>query len=234
MMTYVCNAGVEMDDDLPMKVIETQNPNLFFFQSDLYPGKTMNVKFDKSEESQSKPQPQNPLYFIALIKNMNKEGYTFNELCVKQKASMGEHKYCARSLRTLMDFVISRLGKNVEPLSSAFIGKEEEYSVEGVQNLGVKTVMCHRLNFIKTTLYCHDLNKITNAFKVSLVAADGTKTQALAVCHGNTSEMNRHYLHKILKANDPGTTPVCHFLGNKSILWVPNTVLDIAARPLVM
>ena len=54
-----------------------------------------------------------------------------------------------------------------------------------------------------------------------------TKTQALAVCHADTSGMNHEMLQQIMKA-DPGSKPVCHFLGNKAILWVPNLGLDNA------
>jgi hypothetical protein len=87
-------------------------------------------------------------------------------------------------------------------------------------------VMCHRLNFQKVVFYCHEIHG-TTAFMVPLVANDGTKTQALAVCHADTSGMNQHMLHQIMKA-DPGSKPVCHFLGNKAILWVPNLGLDNA------
>lgn len=205
-----------------MEVDDTQYPRTFFYEHDLYPGKTMKVQFSKRPFA----QPYGVYAYMREIKDTNKEGYTFNEVCVQKAAAKGENKYCAKSLGTLMGFAISKLGKNIQALSSSFINKEEQYTVESVQNLGDKAVMCHRLNFQKVVFYCHEIND-TTAFMVPLVATDGTKTQALAVCHKDTSGMNHEMLHQIFKA-DPGNKPVCHFLGNKAILWVPNLALDNA------
>lgn len=114
--------GVEMDD-LPMETIDdTFNPKTFFFEQDLNIGKTMNVQFSK----QPFAQPYAILYSLSEIKDMDKEGYTSDELCAKNKAHKGEHKYCAKSLRTLMCFAISQLGKNIQALSSSFISKHEQ------------------------------------------------------------------------------------------------------------
>ncbi|WJX73449.1 hypothetical protein P8452_57230 [Trifolium repens] len=160
------------------------------------------------------------------IKDIEKEGYTFNEVCVQKEAAKGEQKFCAKSLGTLIGFAISKLGKNIQALSSSFIDKHVQYTIESVQNLGDKAVMCHRLNFRKVVYYCHEVHG-TTAFMVPLVDSDGTKTQALAVCHGDTSGMNHEMLQQIMKV-DPGTKPVCYFIGNKAILWVPNLVVDNA------
>ncbi|WVZ07254.1 hypothetical protein V8G54_020600 [Vigna mungo] len=146
--------------------------------------------------------------------------------CINRESIEGEHKFCAKSLGTLIGFAISKLGKNIQVLSSSFVNKQEQYSVEGVQNLGDKAVMCHGLNFQTVVFYCHEVCG-TSAFMVSLVAADGTQTQALAICHSDTSGMNHQMLHQIMGV-DPGTNPVCHFLGTKEILWVPNLAVDTA------
>ncbi|CAJ2659952.1 unnamed protein product [Trifolium pratense] len=213
--------GVEIDD-LPMEVDDTQYPRTFFYEQELYPGNTMNVQFSKRPFA----QPYGVYTWMREIKDIEKEGYTFNEVCVKKEAAKGEQKFCAKSLGTLIGFAISKLGKNIQALSSSFIDKNDQYTVESVQNLGEKAVMCHRLNFRKVVFYCHEVHR-TKAFMVPLVANDGTKTQALAVCHTDTSGMNHEMLKQLMKA-DPGTKPVCHFLGNKAILWVPNLVVDNA------
>ena len=119
-----------------------------------------------------------------------------------------------------MDYVISKLGKNVKPLLSSFVSKQDQYRVEGMTNIGQKAVMCHRLNFQKTTFYCHEVHK-TTVYSVPLVAGDGTKTQALAVCHFDTSGINKKWIRQVMKV-DPGTTPVCHFLGSNEVVWIPN------------
>lgn len=214
-------ADAEINDH-PMEIDDTQYPTAFFFEHDLYPGKSMNVHFSKRPFA----QPYGVYFYLKDAKNVEIQGYTYEEVCIKKGPSKGEHKYCAKSLGTLIGFAISKLGKNIQVLSSSFVDKQEQYTVEGIQNLGDKAVMCHRLNFQKVVFYCHEIHA-TTAFMVSLVAGDGTKTQALAVCHADTSGMNHDMLNQIFKV-DPGTNPVCHFLGNKAVLWVPNLVVENA------
>ena len=214
-------ASVEIDDH-PMQIEETQYPKTFFYKEDLHPGKTMKVQFSKPPFQ----QPWGVGTWLKEIKDTTKEGYSFEELCIKKEAIEGEEKFCAKSLGTVIGFAISKLGKNIQVLSSSFVNKQEQYTVEGVQNLGDKAVMCHRLNFRTAVFYCHEVRE-TTAFMVPLVAGDGTKTQALAVCHSDTSGMNHHMLHELMGV-DPGTNPVCHFLGSKAILWVPNLSVDTA------
>ncbi|CAL0314604.1 unnamed protein product [Lupinus luteus] len=203
-------------NELPMKISNTQYSKTFFFKHDLYPGKTINMQFSKSPFQ----QPFGVHAWLKQVKNVDKEGYTFEELCIKKDAIKGEDKYCAKSLKTLVGFAISKLGKNIEVFSSSFVDNQEQYTVQGMQNLGEKAVMCHRLNFQTVAFYCHEVHA-TTAFMVSLVADDGTKTKALAICHTDTSGMNHNMLSQILQV-DPGTKPVCHFLGNKEVLWIPN------------
>ncbi|CDP20906.1 unnamed protein product [Coffea canephora] len=56
---------------------------------------------------------------------------------------------------------------------------------------------------------------------VNLVGADGAKVKAVAVCHRDTSAWNpRHLAFQLLKVK-PGTVPICHFLPEDHIVWVP-------------
>jgi len=211
----IYETGAEIDD-LPMEIDDTQYPTNFFYEHELYPGKTMNVQFSKRPLT----QPYGVLFWMHEIKDIEKEGYTIDDVCVKNKPKKVEQKFCAKSLGPLIGFAISKLGKNIQALSSSFIDKHEQYTVDSVQNLGDKAVMCHRLNFQKSVFYCHEIHG-TTAFMVPLVASDGTKTHALATCHADTSGINREMFSQIMKA-DLGSKPLCHFLGNKAILWVPN------------
>ncbi|AES66791.1 putative BURP domain-containing protein [Medicago truncatula] len=208
-------------EDLPMEFEKQQYPEDLFFQNELYPGNTMNLQFDKSPFA----QPAGLIKYLGAnddIKNTEKEAYNVDELCVKKRATIGEQKHCAKSLGSLIEFAISKLGNNIQALSSSLIDNQEQYTVESVQNLGDKGVMCHRLNFQKVVYYCHRI-RATTAFMVPLVAGDGTKTQAIAVCHADTSGMNQQMLHDALKLDSADIKyPVCHFLGNKAIMWVPN------------
>ncbi|KOM43713.1 hypothetical protein LR48_Vigan05g131800 [Vigna angularis] len=182
-------SGVKIQDH-PTKIDDTEYPKTFFYEHDLHPGKTMNVQFSNGLFK----QPMTLLAWLRKVKDTDKEGYTFDELCIKRESIEGEHN--------------------------------KSNTLEGVQNLGDKAVMCHGLNFQTVVFYCHEVCG-TSAFMVSLVAADGTQTQALAICHSDTSGMNHQMLHQIMGV-DPGTNPVCHFLGTKEILWVPNLAVDTA------
>ncbi|KAK7405745.1 hypothetical protein VNO78_07354 [Psophocarpus tetragonolobus] len=112
-----------------------------------------------------------------------------NRFCGRM-AAIGEDKFCTTSLESMMDFSISRLGKNIKAISIMF--------------------------------YCHKINA-TTIYMVPLMASDGTKAKALAICHHDTRGMDPIMLYEILKVKH-GTIPVCHFVGNKSIAWIPNLV----------
>ncbi|KAD5508205.1 hypothetical protein E3N88_15908 [Mikania micrantha] len=50
---------------------------------------------------------------------------------------------------------------------------------------------------------------------------DGTKVKAVAVCHTDTGKWNpKHLAFRVLNVK-PGTTPVCHFLPEDHVVWVP-------------
>ncbi|CAL5196475.1 unnamed protein product [Lathyrus oleraceus] len=144
---------------------------------------------------------------------------TFHDYC-GNPSPIGEDKYCAPSLESMMNYVISKLGKNIKAMSSSFSQSQDEYVVEEVKKIGDKTVMCHRLNFKKVAFYCHQINA-TTTYMVPLVASDGTKSNALTICHHDTRGMDPDILYQILQIKS-GTVPVCHFIGNKAIAWVPN------------
>ncbi|XP_058739941.1 unknown seed protein USP-like [Vicia villosa] len=148
-----------------------------------------------------------------------KEAHMINEYC-RNPSAIGEDKYCALSLESMVDFVISKLGKNIKVMSSSLGQNQENYVVEEVNKIGDKAVMCHRLNFKKVVFYCHEVNA-TTTYMVPLVAPDGTKSKALTICHHDTRGMNANMLKEVLNVK-PGTVPVCHFIGNKAIAWVPD------------
>ncbi|KAI5420897.1 hypothetical protein KIW84_044656 [Lathyrus oleraceus] len=158
-------------------------------------------------------------YFVSHTSD-EKEVQILNSYCRTQSA-IGEDKYCALSLESMMDFVISKLGKNVKVMSSSLSQNQDKYVVEEVNKIGDKAVMCHRLNFKKVVFYCHAVNA-TTTYMVPLVASDGTKSKALTICHHDTRGMNPNVLNEVLNVN-PGTVSVCHFIGNKAIAWVPDT-----------
>jgi hypothetical protein len=55
-----------------------------------------------------------------------------------------------------------------------------------------------------------------------LEGADGTNAKAVAVCHTDTSAWNpKHLAFQVLNVK-PGTVPVCHFLPQDHVVWLPN------------
>ncbi|KAJ1411562.1 BURP domain [Sesbania bispinosa] len=148
------------------------------------------------------------------------ETYTLDDYC-GTSAAIGEDKYCASSLEAMMDYAISKLGKNIKVISSSF-PQNQDYVVEEVNKIGDKAVMCHRMNYEKVVFYCHQVNA-TTSYMVPLVASDGTKAKALTICHHDTRGMDPIVLYQVLKVK-PGTVPVCHFVGNKAVAWVPKQV----------
>ncbi|XP_058772363.1 embryonic abundant protein VF30.1-like [Vicia villosa] len=156
----------------------------------------------------------------------------FHDYCGKP-SPIGEDKYCAPSLELMMNYVISKLGKNIKAMSSSFAQSQDKYVVEEVKKIGDRAVMCHRLNLKKVAFYCHQVNA-TTTYMVPLVASDGTKSNALTICHHDTRGMDPSIIYEVLKVK-PGTIPVCHFIGNKAIAWVPNKdVTEANGHPCVI
>lgn len=152
-----------------------------------------------------------------------KETHILHSYCGNPSA-IGEDKHCAYSLESMMDFAISKLGKNIKVMSSSFAQSQDQYVVEEVRKIGDNAVMCHRMNLKKVGFYCHQINA-TTTYMVPLVASDGTKSKALTICHHDTRGMDPNMLYEVLQVK-PGTVPVCHFIGNKAIAWVPNDVVS--------
>jgi len=152
-----------------------------------------------------------------------KERQSFDNYC-RSPSAIGEDKYCALSLKSMMNFAISKLGTNIKVISSSFSQNHDQYRVDEVKKIGDKAVMCHRLNFKDMVFYCHQVNA-TTIYMVSLVASDGTKAKALTICHHDTRGMNPDVLYEFFKVK-PGTIPICHFVGNKAIAWVSDRVMN--------
>ncbi|XVE78949.1 hypothetical protein DITRI_Ditri14bG0019200 [Diplodiscus trichospermus] len=135
----------------------------------------------------------------------------------------GEEKYCATSLESFVDLSVSMLGKDIQLLSNE-LGRETENPLfaigRGVQNMGEKNLVCHKMNYPYAVYFCHLIKK-TDVYEVPLVGIDGTKANALAVCHKDTSSWSpNHIAFQVLKVK-PGTVPICHFLVRDTLVWVP-------------
>ncbi|KAK2407631.1 hypothetical protein QL285_043234 [Trifolium repens] len=207
---------------------------LLFLENDLYPGKKMS-----GLQKLSNVLPFRTIGWLPIEKStqqsgnvVEKESYSLDEIC-GGPAAIGEDKFCATSSESMKDFAITKLGTKIKSYSGYFAKNQDQYVVEEVKKIADKGVMCHRMNFEKVVFYCHQVNASTT-YMVPLVSSDGTKVNALAACHHDTRGMNPNLLDEVLNVK-PGTIPVCHFVGNKAVAWLPIPVLgESDDRPCAM
>ncbi|KAL8107103.1 BURP domain protein RD22-like [Apium graveolens] len=214
------------------------NPNvaLFFLEKDLHQGTNMNLHFTRHASpttflprkvAESIPFLSNKLPEILhkfSVKQNTLESETIkNTLSECEAPSIeGEEKYCATSLENMIDFSTSKLGEKVNAVSTVVEkeSKMQSYRIVGLKKLGKKAVICHKQKYPYAVFYCHKTNNV-KAYTVSLVGNDGTKAKAAAICHTDTSSWNpKHLAFQVLNVK-PGSVPVCHFLPEDHVVWVP-------------
>lgn len=132
----------------------------------------------------------------------------------------GEKRACPTSLESMVDFVASSVGRDVAVL-------EQEKAVEGPAKLVSFTqrslpqkdsALCHNVGFPSQLYSCHVVPD-TKVVEASVMAADGSATRAVGVCHMATKTWDPRYEgFTILKAR-PGT-PVCHWVEPGALIWV--------------
>ncbi|PHT41258.1 Dehydration-responsive protein RD22 [Capsicum baccatum] len=220
------------------------NPNvaLFFQEKDLHQGSNMKLQFVKTANGaaflprqvadstpfSSKKMPEILNQFSVDPNSEEAQAMKQTVQECEEPGVEGEEKYCATSLESMVDFSTSKLGNKVQPLATE-TDKEntqlQKYTILGAKKMGNdnndgKSVVCHKQNYAYAVFYCHK-TETTESYMVSLVGADGTKAKAVAVCHKDTSAWNpKHLAFKVLKVK-PGSVPVCHFLPQDHIVWVP-------------
>ncbi|GAU21090.1 hypothetical protein TSUD_10070 [Trifolium subterraneum] len=212
----------------------------FFLEKDFHDGKKLSMIFSKTNYNVSKFMPKEIADSIPL--SSNKMENILHKFSIKKgskeykivkntiyeceyKAIKGEEKLCVTSLESMVDFAISKLGNNVEAISTE-VEKEsnelQQYVIsKGVKKLGEdnKVVTCHTEKYPYAVFYCHKTNG-TNAYFVPLESVDGNRVKAAAICHTDTSQWNpKHLAFQVLKVQ-PGTVPICHFLPQDHVVWV--------------
>ncbi|XP_026441473.1 BURP domain-containing protein 3-like [Papaver somniferum] len=163
----------------------------------------------------------------------SEEAEIINEIIIdcEEPAIENEEKYCATSLESMVEYVTSKFGKNVNVLTTEISSdkaqrtgsKKQQYVVSsGVRKIvSDNLVACHSLPYPYAVFFCHATSAhTTQAYVVPLVGADGTKIKATTVCHKETSKWDPdHVAFQVLKVK-PGTiVPICHFLGEDNIVW---------------
>ncbi|CAI9268371.1 unnamed protein product [Lactuca saligna] len=232
--TVILIYSVSMDE---LKV--DPNEVSFFLENDLHEGTEMKLHFVKDDKkaaflprqvADSIPFSSNKLpqiYNKFSIKSNSVEAKSMKQtlsVC-ESKGIEGEEKYCATSLESMVDFSTNKLGKQVKAISTEVNAEGstplQKYTIEGFKKLASdKAVVCHKQNYMYAVFYCHKTVSV-KAYDVSLVGADGSKVKGVAVCHTDTAKWNpKHLAFQVLKVK-PGSVPVCHFLPEDNVVWVP-------------
>nr|UZQ19735.1 BURP domain protein RD22-2 [Gleditsia microphylla] len=212
--------------------------SLFFLEKDLRPGTELHLRFTKSSNAAtflprqvvksipfSSNKVQDILNRLSVKRGSEEAELMKNTIKECEETSIGgEEKYCATSLESMVDFSISKLGKNVEAMSTEVEKKTQlqKYTVNpgGKKVGGNKGIVCHKQNYPYAVFYCH-YTESTRVYSVALNGDDGARVKAIAICHTDTSEWYpKHLAFQVLKVK-PGTVPVCHFLPNDHVVWVP-------------
>ncbi|XVF47305.1 hypothetical protein PTKIN_Ptkin03bG0099200 [Pterospermum kingtungense] len=219
--------------------ISPTNKTIYFFENDLHPGKKMKLEeFAKARNGTtflSRPVAESIPFstdqFPAILKLFSQKPESKEAKAMKRTiencerpAIEGEEKYCATSFELFVDFSVSKLGRNIQLLSSEMEKETEnqEFTIgsKGVKMMGESEIVCHKMKYPYAVFFCHSLDK-TAVYNVPLVGNDGTKAKAVAVCHKDTSAWNpNHMAFRVLKVK-PGTVPICHFLMRENLVWIP-------------
>ncbi|KAL4326032.1 hypothetical protein GQ457_11G019020 [Hibiscus cannabinus] len=214
--------------------------NFFFFQETLFPGTKVNLPrlLQKSPIATFLPQqiaeslaPMSNDDLPEILKNLSlkagSKGAVYVEVAVKNCARdemKGEAKYCAASLESFVDSGVSVMGKDIRLVwhELAEGTKNPMFTIgQGIRGMGENNIVCHKMKYPYAVYLCHSIEK-TKVYKVPLVSNDGTKANAMAACHKDTSAWSpNHVAFKILKVK-PGTVPICHFLDRDTLVWIPN------------
>jgi len=215
----------------------------FFLERDMYQGHELNSHFPK-ENNPSTFLPREVAETIPFSSDNLPELYTRfsikpdsaeSEVMKKtinqceEKGMKGEKKYCATSLEAMVDYTTSMLGKKVKAISTEVDGNNincplQKYTIKGSKKVATSEfVVCHKQKYPYAVFYCHKTTT-TRAYLVSLVGEDGKKAKAVAICHKYAAKLYPKDMvvkaFKVLKVK-PGSTPVCHFLPEDHIVWVP-------------
>ncbi|KAJ7948555.1 BURP domain protein RD22-like [Quillaja saponaria] len=106
---------------------ELLNQTNFFFEQDLHPGKKMTVLFTMGEneatflpykDAQSIPFSSDKLPEIFKTFSVEAERLKYTVEVCEKPGMKGEDKYCATSLELIIDYTVSKLGKNVQVLTT--------------------------------------------------------------------------------------------------------------------
>ncbi|KAI4331768.1 hypothetical protein L6164_016725 [Bauhinia variegata] len=232
------------DPNNPISVNQTLDDSskiLFFLENDLSPGKKLEMLFTKSPYSKiliprevADAIPFSVEMLPEILKMFSvepgsKEAQTIKTAihhCEEPPRIKGAQKHCATSLESMVDYITSKLGKNVKAYSTE-VEKEtklQTYTISpGVKKISDEVIACHQKHYPYALFHCHKVGNSNRAYFVPLEGSDGTRVKAIAVCHSDTSEWDPNHLALRTLKIKPGTAPVCHFSPADNIFWTAAT-----------
>ncbi|CAO2816859.1 unnamed protein product [Amaranthus hypochondriacus] len=225
--------SVHVDEDSSLK-----KDQVFFVEKDLHIGTTMTLHFQKSTRNGlllprqvsnqipfSSEKVQETLQILSIDPKSNEANVLMHriELC-EQPTIEGVEKKCVTSLESMINYVASMIGTNVEALTTE-VDKESkmEFTIKGVKKI-VKNdhemVVCHKIGYPYAIYFCHR-TKTLRSYRATLLGKDGTQIEAIVACHKETNDFLDNYAKNVLKIV-PGSTHICHFPpAEDTIFWVP-------------
>ncbi|OMO54405.1 hypothetical protein COLO4_36505 [Corchorus olitorius] len=177
---------------------------MYFFQEDLRAGRMMNLQRLAQKGDRTPFLPQQIADSIPISTNY-KLPEILKNFSIKVESSYG------KGVR-ITAIVTSAWKRFEKPIGYITINRE-------MRNMGENNIVCHKTKYPYAVFLCHSIKK-TTVYDVPLAGVDGTKVNAVAVCHKDSSAWSpNHIAFKFLKVK-PGTVPICHFLRRDAIAWV--------------
>lgn len=232
-----------VNSEAPVHVPDVFNGTLFFLEKEVIPGSKLHLRFTKMFSSSplishlqanTIPFAANKLLEILTdhihVKPTSVTASVMNKTLIEceEPALEGESKHCATSLESMVEFIMLSLGTTDLQASSTTVteksGNFEATKTYNVASVGVHALgrdklvaACHSRPYPYAVFYCHAAGE-TKAYTMAL-EGDGTKVEAVAVCHLDTSKWNpKHLAFQVLKVK-PGSVPISHFMPKEDVLW---------------
>ncbi|KAK2633315.1 hypothetical protein Ddye_032434 [Dipteronia dyeriana] len=218
---------------------------VFFTLNDLKLGRTMpfyfrerdtsiSPQFLPREEADSIPFSSKQLPYLLQL-------FSFQPESSQTKAMEHTLNQCETSLESMLDFAheVFGLDSAFKILTTTHLRKYSRISI--LQNYTVLealkeiisapryvVVACHTMPYPYAIFYCHSLESENKVFKVSLAGQNGDRLSAVAICHMDTFQWNRHHASLHVLGIEPGSSHVCHFFPAENLVFIPmvSTYLD--------
>ncbi|KAG6517626.1 hypothetical protein ZIOFF_021022 [Zingiber officinale] len=219
--------------------------SLFFLEKDLFPGATFDLQFKRSipkhadllprRVADALPFSSNKLPDVLALLSVDPNSKEAREMSAtlercERTANARETKHCATSIESMVDFAVSALATDyvsaVSTVANATAAAAmQRYVVEGFERMGGEGlgVFCHAEPYAYVVFHCHAVGKgMMREYAVSLKGSGGSRVEAIAVCHLDTTSWNpQHVMLQVLQVKPGSAVPVCHFLPSDHVLWTP-------------